>query len=314
MTSIEEYLDGLRAQLAGADPALVQDALYDAEEFLRAETAGSPADGTTLADAIERYGTPEEVAEAYRTTERTVAEALRRPVPQEFRSPLARFFGIVADPAAYAALFYLLLTFVTGIVYFVLAVVGLSVSLSLLILIIGVPMLLLFIAMVRGVSLAEGRVVEALLGTRMPRRPRVVAQAGNAGDRLKSWFTDYRTWTTLLYMVLQLPLGIAYFTLLVTGFSTSLLLFAAPIVQTVTGEPVIRTFEASYYLAPWFMPVPMVGGVLLFFLLMHAAKLIGRGHAAYAKVMLVGRPVEGGTEVDVPAAPQGTAAQRGEVS
>ena len=64
---------------------------------------------------------------------------------------------MVADPTAYAALFYMFLAFVTGIVYFMLAVVGLSVSLSLLILIIGVPMLLLFIAMVRGVSLAEGR-------------------------------------------------------------------------------------------------------------------------------------------------------------
>ena len=63
VTSIEEYLDALRAQLAGADPALVQDALYDAEEFLRAETAGAPADPAALADAIERYGTPEEVAD-----------------------------------------------------------------------------------------------------------------------------------------------------------------------------------------------------------------------------------------------------------
>jgi hypothetical protein len=30
--TIAEYLDQLRAALAGADPALVQDALYDAEE------------------------------------------------------------------------------------------------------------------------------------------------------------------------------------------------------------------------------------------------------------------------------------------
>ena len=33
--SIPEYLDQLRAALAGADKALVQDALYDAEEYLR---------------------------------------------------------------------------------------------------------------------------------------------------------------------------------------------------------------------------------------------------------------------------------------
>ena len=46
--SIEQYLAALRVALAGEDPALVQDALYDAEEYLRAEVAanagGSEAD------------------------------------------------------------------------------------------------------------------------------------------------------------------------------------------------------------------------------------------------------------------------------
>jgi len=33
--TIEGYLAELKGYLAGADPALVQDALYDAEEYLR---------------------------------------------------------------------------------------------------------------------------------------------------------------------------------------------------------------------------------------------------------------------------------------
>ena len=41
-TTIPEYLAQLRTALAGADPALVQDALYDAEEYLRAELAENP--------------------------------------------------------------------------------------------------------------------------------------------------------------------------------------------------------------------------------------------------------------------------------
>ena len=35
--SIDQYLRQLREALAGEDSALVQDALYDAEEYLRAE-------------------------------------------------------------------------------------------------------------------------------------------------------------------------------------------------------------------------------------------------------------------------------------
>lgn len=293
MNSIQEYLDALRVHLAGADPALIQDAVYDAEEFLHSETEHAPGDTAVLAQAIEAYGTPDEVAQSYLETERTVAEALRRPVPRADRPPLARFFGVVADPSAYAALFYMFLSLVSGIVYFTLAVTGFSLSLGLAVLIIGVPVALLFIAAVRAISLAEGRVVEGLLGMRMPRRPRVVPQQGDMGARLKSWFTDYRTWTTLLYMVLQLPLGVVYFTLVVTGLATSLGLVVAPVLQVVTGQAVFHDSGAAYYLAPWFIPIVMASGGLLYVLTLHAAKLIGRAHAAYAKVMLVGRPMEG---------------------
>ena len=40
--SIDQYLRQLREELAGADSALIQDALYDAEEYLRAEVAAHP--------------------------------------------------------------------------------------------------------------------------------------------------------------------------------------------------------------------------------------------------------------------------------
>ena len=61
---------------------------------------------------------------------------------------------------------------VTGIVYFTLIVAGLSTMAGFAILIVGIPFALLFIAVVRAVSLAEGRMIEGLLGERMPRRPR----------------------------------------------------------------------------------------------------------------------------------------------
>jgi hypothetical protein len=40
--SIDQYLQALRQELSGEDTALVQDALYDAEEYLRAEVAAHP--------------------------------------------------------------------------------------------------------------------------------------------------------------------------------------------------------------------------------------------------------------------------------
>ena len=40
--TIPEYLEQLREALAGSDPALIQDALYDAEDYLRSEWAEHP--------------------------------------------------------------------------------------------------------------------------------------------------------------------------------------------------------------------------------------------------------------------------------
>jgi tryptophan-rich sensory protein len=296
--TVEGYLAELRRHLAGADPALVQDAVYDADEYLRSALAEAQGDPEAFDAAIEAYGAPDEVAAAYRDSERTVSAALRGPAPVTRRSdnPFARFFGVIADPQAWGALFYLLLALVTGIMYFTIVVTGVSLTLGTLVLIIGVPMALLTIAVVRAISLAEGRIVEGLLGVRMPRRPRTVAGAqGSVWDRIKSWLTDGRTWTTMLYMVLQLPLGIAYFTVLVTAIATSAAVIALPFAQSVADGPLIRTGVYGFYIEPWSYPLLVAVGVLGFFLTLWVAKGIGFLHGQWAKVMLVGRiGAEGG--------------------
>jgi uncharacterized membrane protein len=293
--NIEGYLAELRMALAGADPALVQDAVYDAEEYLRSAAAEGGGTPDATVEAIDAYGSPDEIAAAYRETERTVTAALRRPVPITSTNPFARFFGIIADSSAWGALFYMLLSLATGILYFTVVVTGLSLSLGLAILIIGLPVALLFVAAVRAISLAEGRIVEGLLGQRMPRRPRVALAEGSFWERLKSWFSDYRTWTTMLYMLLMLPLGIVYFTVVVTALSLSLATFAAPIAQWVANTPIIRINEWGYLIEPWGAPFFFAGGALGFFLTLWLAKGVGYLHGMFAKVMLVGR-FEGGAQ------------------
>lgn len=174
--SIDEYLKQLRAALADQDPALIQDALYDAEEYLRAEVAAHP--DKSEADVLEliasTYGAPEEVATAYKDTEAKVKAALKTPAPASAApqaSAWKRFFGVFLDFRAYSSLFYMLLTLATGILYFTVVVTGLSLSVGLGILIIGIPFFLAFIGVTRVISLGEGRLLEAVTGERMPRRP-----------------------------------------------------------------------------------------------------------------------------------------------
>ena len=68
-----------------------------------------------------------------------------------------------------------------GIAYFTWLVTGFSVGLGLAITIVGIPILTLVLACVRPLLAAERAIANALLGARIPRRPR--ARAGGDG-----WF------------------------------------------------------------------------------------------------------------------------------
>ena len=295
--TIAEYLDELRTALRGADPALIQDALYDAEDHLRSELAENPgkSEAEVLAKIAATYGAPDEVAGIYVDKEVQMQQALRPPPPPARTTAMGKFFGVAADPRAYAALFYMLLSLATGIFYFVWAVTGVSLSLGLSILIFGLAFAVLFFGTVRVLSLVEGRIIEVMLGERMPRRP-VYAERGKPFmTRIKEMFTDPRTWSTLLYMVLMLPLGIVYFTVAVTGIVTSLACIFAPIAHIGWMLGLVRIDIADHIrfndtlLVPWQIadPLTFVIGIALLFGLLHFARGLAKFQGALAKSLLV---------------------------
>jgi uncharacterized membrane protein len=300
--SIDDYLRQLRAALAGQDPALIQDALYDAEEYLRAEVAAHA--GKSEADVLEliasTYGAPEEVAAAYRDTETKVKAALETPKPAAVRSDsgLKRFFGVFLDVRAYTSLFYMLLSLATGVVYFTFVVAGLSLSAGLAILIIGVPFFLVFIGIARIIALGEGRLLEAMTGERMPRRPVHPGPPASWLRRIGEMLKDVRTWTTLLYLLLMLPLGTLYFSVTVTFLAIALSWAIGPAVYVAdrlnwlpTGAEFdfITVGHHSFGSPHSFIGALfcMVLGVLLLTVVMHAARGVARGHARLAKALLV---------------------------
>jgi uncharacterized membrane protein len=286
--SIPEYLEQLRAALAGADPALVQDALYDAEEYLRSELAENPgkSEDEVIASVASSYGAPDEVADIYRDTEVKVQTALRAPPPRPRESALGRFFGVVADPRTYASMFYMVLALATGIFYFTWVVAGVSMSFGLAVLIIGIPFVILYFGSVRVLSLVEGRIVEVMLGERMPRRPLYSGRGKPLLERIKDMFTDPRTWSTQLYFLLMLPLGIVYFTFVVAGLSVSLSLIATPVLLLFGHADVMQMGDIDLR-QPWSWPIAFVVGTLLLFAVLHAVRVVGRLHGQLAKHLLV---------------------------
>ncbi|MBF8291563.1 MAG: Sensor protein [Steroidobacteraceae bacterium] len=290
--SIEQYLEALRAALAGEDPALVQDALYDAEEYLRAEVAANPdrSEADTLELIASTYGAPDEVAGAYRTTEKQVRTALAPPPRKVSRTAFGRFFAVYGDSRTWTALFYMLLALVTGIFYFTATVAGLSMSAGLMVMIIGIPVFLLFVGFTRVLALAEGRLVEGLLGQRMPRRPVYPSKGTPIFERIKDMLTDRRTWTTMFYFLLMLPLGILYFTTAITGIAVSLGLTVGSIASLLldTGFGHISIDNAVYFgPSPALAPLLFIAGILLLTAVMHLVRGIGRAHGTLAKHLLV---------------------------
>jgi len=289
----DDYLSRLRKALIGADPATIQDALSDAEEHLTTaleqalekECGASPE--SVLEGIVQKYGAPEEVAAAYKEMEAMTTSALIRPRAAGPKSPVRRFFGVFGDIRAYAAVLYMCLSLVTGTIYFTWAVTGLSLSAGLIILVIGLPFLVLFLLSTRGIALIEGRLVEAVLGERMPRRPVFFRRDLGLWGGIKALFRDRTTWLAILYMVLQLPLGIVYFTLIVTLVAVSLALIVEPVLTYVFFLPMYQTHGHDFYLPGWSMPFVVIGGVLLLVATFNVARGIGRLHGRYAKALLV---------------------------
>jgi hypothetical protein len=319
INSVEDYLKELKKELVGSDRATVQDALSDAEEYLRTALESAVNDiahksaAEALALIIERYGQPAEVAAAYKEIEKRTPPAFGRrilnevkpiapaapfapvpPVPPippaiipDNRNIFAKFFGVFAEARTWGAFFYIMLSMFLGIVYFTWVVTGFSVSAGLIVLVVGLPILLLFLLSIRGIGLLEGRLVEALLGVRMPHRPVFSRKDIGFWQKIKNILADRYTWTSLVYMFLQMFLGIIYFSVFVSLIAVSLWLIAGPIIGLSLDVPAFINGNYGYYFTPWLLPFSIIGGALLLTATMHLVKLAGKIHGEWARLMLV---------------------------
>jgi len=289
--TIEAYLEALKTEMIGCDAALIQDAQADAREHLslaleaKREKTPDLSIPDALAAIIEGYGSPEETASAYREIERRMPPALKQVVKPS--SVVGRFLGVYIDPRTWGSLLFTFITFVTGLIYFAWVATGLALSVGLSILIIGVPFAILFLLSVQGLTLLEGRMVEALLGVRMPRRP-LFAQPGLGWlARLKALMTDKRTWLSLLYLILQLPLGLVYYAVNVILLTFSLGAILAPMGGLVLDTEVLVYNVVWENLPLWAMILISISGFFLLTLSLHLVRGFGEFHGRYAKWMLV---------------------------
>jgi hypothetical protein len=289
---IEEYLDQLKKELSGSDPALVQDALSDAEEHLRTalgealEKSPELSEVDILQTQIEKYGTPPEISSAYKEIEsRTVPTFSAR----KTKPPLsfwAEFFGVATKARTWGAFLYIFFSALTSFFFGMWVLLGGTFSLISLVLIIGIPVTGFFLLSLRGIALMEGRIVEALLGVRMPRKPIFIRKGLNWRQKYKALATESYTWKVFIYLILHFPLGWIHFVIVVAMLGFSIKFAIYPVWYWGLGRALI-TFSQPLYPPAWSYPLVVLVGILMFFLTLHLASLMGKIHGRFAKFMLV---------------------------
>jgi two-component system, OmpR family, phosphate regulon sensor histidine kinase PhoR len=140
---------------------------------------------------------------------------------------------MVQDRRTYLRIFYLLLAFPLGILYFVVVVTGLSVGVGLAIIIVGFPILLVTLFCWLLFARIERELAIHLLGARV--RPMSVPDPikRSLWQRLLKILGDPVTWKGMAYVLLEFPFGVFSFTLSIVLITTSLTLVFYPVAYAI---------------------------------------------------------------------------------
>lgn len=121
---------------------------------------------------------------------------------------------------------YLVLGLAAGILTFTVVVTGISTGLSLAITVIGIPILIFMLVVVRWLSAMERYRAALVLGSPIESGDRPLE--GSVWGKTKTLAADPTSWLGMLWTLLLLPVGIAGFTVAVTVWSTALGLLTSP--------------------------------------------------------------------------------------
>lgn len=155
-------------------------------------------------------------------------------------------------PSAMLAWRMLVLSLPKGIAAFVIIVVGLSAGLPLSVVLIGLPLLAATLLLTRTIMVEESR--SAIAWLQGKDYPEEAAPANSAGGEQQGWTSwlrsvlkDGRSYRAILFGLLQLPIGIAAFTIAIVLPATAISILLSPVAYEVS----MRVFEFDLFAHPW---------------------------------------------------------------
>lgn len=181
---------------------------------------------------------------------------------------------------------YLGVSLAWGLGWFVVLAVGLSLSVGLLIIWVGVPLLALLMVAWRFGAVLERNLVRAAFGVRIPAPYRRMPEGRNPLTRLKGMAGDPATWKDLVYFAVLFPITLVEFAVSVTAWAGTGTLLFLPAVVAVSGGAEVN-FGISYWAGNPVEALPMsLLGLVLLVPAMYVTRAMAMGHAAFAALML----------------------------
>ncbi len=206
-----------------------------------------------------------------------------------FGSPLGKVLGPVVAPRTYLRALHLLAMFPLGIAYFVGLVVALAVGGAMIWTIVGPVLLILTLFLSRWAGNAEAWVVRKVAQIELRRPPTALEPGQSARSQVWTRLIDPTTWTGIVYLFAQFPIGIAAFVGLIVASAITGVFISAPAVIALSSDypdfgangPQVDTLLEGLVLVPL--------GLLMFLATVHLVNIASALHASWARLMLATR-------------------------
>jgi len=203
-----------------------------------------------------------------------------------FSSPPAKVFGPAVSPRTYLRAFHLLIMFPLGVVYFVGLVTAFAVGGSMIWTIVGPLVLIPTLFLSRWAGDVEAWTVRKVAQVEFRRPPTAIEPGQSAWSQVWTRLIDPSTWTGIVYLFAQFPIGIAAFVFIVVTSAVTAVLIGAPVAMAVSSfqiefgsnGPQLDTVREGLMLIP--------AGILLFLITVHVINVASALHAGWARVML----------------------------
>ncbi|MFV2174333.1 sensor histidine kinase [Actinomadura sp. LOL_016] len=182
---------------------------------------------------------------------------------------------------------YQLVGLAFGLAWFVVLVTGVSLSVGLLIIWVGMPLAALLLLLWRGGAIFERQLLKGAFGITIPSPYRPLPD-GHLLKKLKGMAADPATWKDFAYFALLFPVTLVEFTVSVALWGAAAVFLVAPLVVLLGEDMRVQLGDlVTYHPQSALGAVPaVVAGCALVVLAMYVTRVMALGHALYAVFLL----------------------------